>query len=84
MLLKCDIELTRFKNEEYVIKLADINSLYQEVCDRNMILEKISKYNKLNQENEEFSSKKYFYCNIRNHLENFLTSGNQNDESNIT
>ena len=55
-MLKSDIEYTRIKNEEYIIKIAEINSLYQESCDRNIILEKISKYSKLNHDNDDFSS----------------------------
>ena len=63
-MLKSDIEFTRIKNEEYIIKIADISSLYQEICDRNIFLEKVSKNSK-NQENDDFASQKYFNINIK-------------------
>ena len=57
-MLKSDFEFMRQKNEEYIIKLADINSLYQEACDRNRMLEKICKRNTDQKLEEEFSSQK--------------------------
>ena len=57
MILRFEIKSTIIKNEEYVSRLKDINFLYQEVCERNMYLEKVSKNSK-NQENDDFTSQK--------------------------
>jgi len=66
-MLKSDLDIFRTKNEEYIIKLSDMNSLYQEVCDRNQMLEKLSKQAKVGNEED--------YASSKNHLANFLTSG---------
>lgn len=80
-LLKSDLEMSNSQNEDYIIKLADLNSLYQEVCDRNIILEKICKQQNKDQSmlENDFSSQR----SNKNHLENFLTSGegDQGEES---
>jgi len=75
-MLKSDVEITRIKNEEYIIKLADINSLYQEVCERNQLLEKVSKQGKTAQDED--------YISQNNNLENFLTSGHETEEQKET
>jgi len=48
--------MARIKNEEYIINIADLMSSYQEVCDRNKLLEKLSKHCK--DLEDEFNSQK--------------------------
>ena len=55
-MLKSDFEMITLKNEDYLIKLAEMMSRYQEVCDRTLLLEKISKQKR--DYEDEFNSQK--------------------------
>ena len=64
-MLKSDLNLARIKNEEYVIELAEIVHQYQEVSERNRMLEKISKQSRtIEDEFYSLKSQKYFIITL--------------------
>ena len=64
-MLKSDLNLARIKNEEYVIELAEIVHQYQEVSERNRMLEKISKQSRtIEDEFYSLKSQKYMIITL--------------------
>jgi len=59
MMLKSDLEIIQLKkNEECIIKIAEFDMHYKEVCERNIMLEKLLKKGSNDIYDQDYKSKK--------------------------
>jgi len=82
MMLKSDLEIIQLKNEECIIKIAEFDMHYKEVCERNIMLEKLLKKGSNDIYDQDYKSKKE-----KETLENLFSSeisikNNGNNEGN--